>query len=65
MGCGCDDIRIGNGILMRTTGHQSGNVRHIHHQHTARLMGNLRKQLKINGSGIGRSTGNDQLGPVF
>ena len=38
------------------------NVGHIHHQHSADLMGNVCKDLKIDGSGVCRCTGNDQLG---
>ena len=62
MGGGGDDVRIGNGAHMGTAGNQTGNVGHIRHKDSANLMGNVCKDLEINGSGIGRGTGNDQLG---
>ena len=62
VGGGSDDVCIGNGAHMRTAGNQTGNVSHIHHENSTDFVGNIRKHLEINGSGIGGRTGNDPLG---
>ena len=65
MGGGCDNIRIGHRTHMGAARNQTGNVGHVHHQHCTNLMGNVRKNLKIDGSGIGGRTGNHKLGLAF
>ena len=41
--------------------HKAGNMRNIHHEHRAHLIGNLSEFLKINGSRISGCTGNYHL----
>ena len=60
-GCGCH-MGIGNGAWMKPCGYQAGNVGNVHHQICARLISNLPKPLKINGSGISAGACNDKLG---
>ena len=50
---------------MQTGSYQAGNVRHIHHQIGAHLMGDIRKGFEVNDAGIGGSAGNDHLGLVL
>ena len=62
VGGGGDHIGVGHGVLVHTTRHQTSNVRHIHHQHSAVAVGNGCQLFKVDGTGIGRSTGHQQLG---
>ena len=62
MGGGGHHVSVGHGVLVLAAGHQTGNVGHIHHQHGAVAVGDLSQLLKVDGAGIGRSTGHDELG---
>lgn len=46
---------------MQACCHQSGDMRHIHHQVSAYLIGNLPEALEINCSRIGAGSGDNQL----
>ena len=46
---------------MHACRHQSGDVRHIHHQVSTHLVGNLTEPLEINGSGVSAGSGDDHL----
>ena len=60
-----NNIRIGNGAHVCTAGNQTGNMCHIHHKNGANFVGDVRKHLEINLSGVCRRTGNDQLGLIL
>ena len=62
VGGGGHHVSVGHGVLVLAAGHQTGNVGHIHHQHGAVAVGDLSQLLKVDGAGIGRSTGHDELG---
>ena len=47
---------------MGTSGHQTGNMGHIHHQIGADFVCNLTELGKVDGAGIGAGTGNDHPG---
>ena len=61
MGGGGNDIRIRNRALVSATGNKTCNVGHIHHQHRANFMGNICKNLKVNGSGVSGGTGDEHV----
>ena len=50
---------------MHAAGHQTGEVRHIHKQIGADLVGDFAEGREVPKPGIGASPGDDQLGPVF
>ena len=62
MGGGGDHVSIRHGALVIAACHQTGNVRHIHHQVCAVAVGDLSDLLEIDSAGISGSTGHDQLG---
>ena len=62
---GGDDIRRGNGRGMLAGSHKTCNVRHIHHEISADLIGNRAEACEINDTGICRCTRNDQAGLVL
>ena len=50
---------------MGAAGNQAGNVGHINHKNSADFVSDVREQLEVDGTGISRSTGNDQLGLIL
>ena len=62
VGGGGHHIGIGHRALVLATGHQTGNVSHIHHQECAVAVGDLSNLLKVDGTGVSGCTGHDQLG---
>ena len=50
---------------MGTTGNQTGDVSHINHKYGADFVGNIRKDLEINRSGVSGRTGDQQLGLIL
>ena len=65
MGRSCDNVCIGHGAHMGATGNQAGDMGHIYHKDSTNLMGYVSKNLKIDSSGISRSTGNQKLGAAL
>ena len=63
VGSGSHHIGVGHGTLMLPSRHQPGNVSHIHQQQRTVAVGNVRKGLKIQRSGIGRGSGHQHPGP--
>ena len=63
VGGGGHHVGVGHGVLVGAARYQTGNVGHIHHQHGAVAVGDLGQFFKIDGAGIGRSAGHQQLGP--
>ena len=62
VGGGGHYIGVGHGALVLTARHQTGNVRHIHHQVCAVAVGDLGKLFKVDGAGVGRSARHQHLG---
>ena len=62
VGGGGNNISIRHRTLVIAACHQTGNVGHIHHQICTIAVGDLSDLLKIDGTGICRRTGHDQLG---
>ena len=50
---------------MRAAGDQAGEMRHVDHQDGADRVGNLAEAAEIKDARIGRTTGDDHLGPVL
>ena len=65
MGGGGHHIGARHRALVQTRCHQAGNVGHIHHEHSAVGMGNIRHGLEVNLPRIGGGTGHNQLGLHF
>ena len=61
MGGGGDDIGIGHGAHVLAAGHEACDVRHVHHEKGAIAVGNLAQGLEVDGAGIGRSAGHQEL----
>ena len=62
VGRGGHDIGVGHRALVLAACDQTGNVRHIDHQHGTVAVGNLGQLLKVDGARVGGRTGHDQLG---
>ena len=62
MGGGGHHVGIGHGALVLAARHQTGNVRHIHHQVCAVAVGDLGQLFKVDGAGVGRSARHQHLG---
>ena len=62
MSGGGHHIGVGYGALVLTARHQTGNVRHIHHQVCAVAVGDLGQFFKVDGAGVGRSARHQHLG---
>ena len=62
VGRGGDHVGVGHGALVLAACNKTRNVRHIDHQHRAVAVGDLGQLLKVDGAGIGRRTGDQQLG---
>ena len=62
VGGGGHHIGVGHGALVLTARHQTGNVRHIHHQVCAVAVGDLGKLFKVDGAGVGRGARHQHLG---
>ena len=62
VGRGGDHVGVGYGALVLAACDKTRNVRHIDHQHRAVAVGDLGQLLKVDGAGIGRCTGDQQLG---
>ena len=62
VGRGGDHVGVGHGALVLAACDKTRNVRHIDHQHRAVAVGDLGQLLKVDGAGIGRRTGDQQLG---
>ncbi len=58
-------MRVLERIGMNATGHQSGKMRHIHHEIGTDSIGNLTKPDKIYNPRISRSAGNNHLRPML
>ena len=65
VGRGGDHVGVGHGALVLAACDKTRNVRHIDHQHRAVAVGDLGQLLKVDGAGIGRCTGDQQLGRTF
>ena len=55
-------VGIGHGALVLAARHQTGNVRHIHHQVCAVAVGDLGQFFKVDGAGVGGSACHQHLG---
>ena len=53
------------GIGVDASGHETGEMRHIHEQFGTDLVGDLTKRFEIDNAWIGRSPGKDHLGLVL
>ena len=62
MGGGGHHVGIGHGALVLAARHQTGNVRHIHHQICTVAVGDLGQLFKVDGAGVGRSARHQHLG---
>ena len=65
MGRRGDNIRKRNRRRMNSCGHQTGNVRHIHHQVSIYRFGNFTKCFKIKDARVSTRSGDNHLWPVF
>ncbi len=65
VGCGGNEIRIGNRAGMHPRGHETRNVGHVHHEQGAGLIGDFPENLEVDDAGVGGSTGDDHFGPVL
>ena len=62
VGRGGDHVGVRHGALVLAACDKTCDVRHIDHQHRAVAVGDLGQLLKVDGAGIGRCTGDQQLG---
>ena len=64
VGGGGDNVGVGEGRVVDATSDQTGNVGHVDHEVAADLVANLAEALVVNGTAVGRGTGDDDLGSV-
>jgi len=64
VGGGGDNVGVGEGRVVDATSDQTGNVSHVDHEVAADLVANLAEALVVDGTAVGRGTGNDDLGSV-
>lgn len=65
MSRGCDNVRVRNGTWVQSGRDEPGEVRHVHHEVGAHLVGNASECGEVEAAGVGRPAGDDQLGPVL
>src|SRR5690606_9097730 len=58
---GGDHVRVRHRVGVQAGGDQPGEVRHVHHQVGADLVGDLPEPLEVQLPRVGRPTGDDQL----
>ncbi|KUL43182.1 hypothetical protein ADL28_43075 [Streptomyces violaceusniger] len=61
---GRHDIGVRHRARVEARGHQPGEVRHVHHQIRAHLVGDPPERGEVQPAGVGRPTRDDHLGPV-
>ena len=59
-----DDLRVRHGRRMDPAGHQPGEVRHVHQEERADLVGDRAEGGEVDDAGVRAAAGDDQLGPL-
>ena len=62
---GGDDVGVRHRVGVQPGGDQAGEVRHVHHQVGADLVGDPAELGEVQLPGVGRPAGDDQLRPVL